>query len=66
VTRAEIEKADWSLTPGRYVGISADVEDNDEVFGEQINEILCDLTVLKFEADSLFVSVKATLEELGQ
>ena len=66
VTRSEIEKADWSLTPGRYVGISADIENNEEVFGEQINEILSDLTTLRFEADSLFVSVKATLEALGQ
>ncbi len=66
VTRAEIEKADWSLTPGRYVGISSDTEVDGEIFTEQINEILCDLATLKLEADSLFTTVKATLQELGQ
>ncbi len=66
VEREEIEKADWSLTPGRYVGISSDTEVDGEIFTEQINEILCDLATLKLEADSLFTTVKATLQELGQ
>lgn len=66
VTRAEIEKADWSLTPGRYVGISTEIDNDEEGFSERFNEILCDLASLKFEADHLFGKVKSVLEDISR
>jgi type I restriction enzyme M protein len=49
VTRAEIEVADWSLTPGRYVGVAAVVEDEDFDFAEAMRGIRAELE----ELDSL-------------
>lgn len=39
VTRAEIEKADWSLTPGRYVGVSTEIEEDPEQLIERLADI---------------------------
>src|SRR5690606_1125931 len=39
VSRAEIEAADWSLTPGRYVGVAPPEEDEDFDFEEALREI---------------------------
>jgi type I restriction enzyme M protein len=49
VTRAEIEAADWSLTPGRCVGVAAVEEDEDFDFAEAMRGIRAELE----ELDSL-------------
>jgi type I restriction enzyme M protein len=49
VTHAEIEAADWSLTPGRYVGVAVVAEDEDFDFGEAMRGIRTELE----ELDSL-------------
>ena len=50
VTRDEIEAADWSLTPGRYVGVAAVEEDEDFDFGEAMREIHAELADLNMAA----------------
>ena len=61
VTRAEIEKADWSLTPGRYVGVSADPEDDEESFQEQLAEITNELDDIAQLSMTLNGRIQATL-----
>ena len=43
VGRAEIEEHDWSLTPGRYVGVAPEEEDEDFDFEEALRSIHIDL-----------------------
>lgn len=44
-TLAEIEAADWRLTPGRYVGVAAVEEDEDFDFADTIGEIRLSLPI---------------------
>jgi type I restriction enzyme M protein len=46
VDRAEIEAADWSLTPGRYVGVAAPEEDEDFDFEQTLRDIHTELADL--------------------
>ena len=50
VNRAKIEEHDWSLTPGRYVGVAPEEEDEDFDFEETLREI----RVALLEADVAF------------
>ena len=59
-----IEKADWSLTPGRYVGISADTEVDEENFHEQLSEITNELALLQGQGEQLFKRIQETLGAL--
>ncbi len=59
VTRAEIEGADWSLTPGRYVGVAAVVEDEDFDFAETMKDIHAELADLNLSAQQLSVRIQA-------
>lgn len=65
VTRAEIEAADWSLTPGRYVGVAPADEDEDFDFGQAIAEIHAELAGLNTEAAKLAATIQKNLEALG-
>ncbi|MEH2057066.1 MAG: class I SAM-dependent DNA methyltransferase [Nostoc sp.] len=65
VTRDEITQQDSSLTPGRYVGVTAlDGEDEDD-FEERMREIHLELASLNEEAVELAASIAANFEELG-
>ena len=64
VDRAEIEANDWSLTPGRYVGVAPE-EDDDFDFREALREIHAELDVLNAEAVVLAARIKKNFEELG-
>ncbi|WP_264299872.1 SAM-dependent methyltransferase [Nostoc sp. MG11] len=65
VTRDEIAKQDSSLTPGRYVGVTAlDGEDEDD-FEERMREIHLELASLNEEAVELAAAIAANFEELG-
>jgi type I restriction enzyme M protein len=66
VTRDGIEKADWSLTPGRYVGISVESDDDEEVFLERLAEIAEELKSLKADSDRLFHSVSSIFTALNK
>ena len=50
VDRTEIEATDWSLTPGRYVGVAPEEEDEDFDFGEAMRAIHAELEELDAEA----------------
>jgi very-short-patch-repair endonuclease/type I restriction-modification system DNA methylase subunit len=65
VTLAEIEAADWSLTPGRYVGVAAAEEDDEENFEEEMRAIHAELGDLNAEAIELAEKIQANFEELG-
>jgi len=65
VTRAEIEANDWSLTPGRYVGVAPEEIDEEFDFEETLREIHVELEDLNAEAVKLAVTIKKNFEELG-
>lgn len=65
VTRAEIAAADWSLTPGRFVGVAQHEEDEDFDFEETLREIHVELAGLNEEAAELAQSIQRNLQELG-
>ena len=65
VDRAEIEANDWSLTPGRYVGVAPEEEDRDFDFKDALREIHAELDSLNTEAVSLTATIKKNFEELG-
>ncbi len=65
VTIKELEANDWSLTPGRYVGIAPEIEDEDFDFEEALREIHVELEDLNAEAVKLAAVIKRNFEELG-
>jgi type I restriction enzyme M protein len=65
VDRAEIEANDWSLTPGRYVGVAPEEEDEDFDFEEALRDIHVELEDLNAEAVQLAATIKKNFEELG-
>lgn len=62
---AEIAANDWSLTPGRYVGVTPEEEDEDFDFEETLREIHLELEDLNAEAAELAARIKRNFEELG-
>ena len=52
VTQAEIEAKDWSLSPGRYVGVGTTTDDDFD-YEERLNEIHIELNGLNEEAIAL-------------
>lgn len=65
VDRAGIEANDWSLTPGRYVGVAPEEVDEDFDFEETLREIHVELEDLNVEAIRLAATIKNNFEELG-
>ena len=65
VSRAEIEANDWSLTPGRYVGVAPEEEDEDFDFEEAVRSIHIDLQGLNEEAVVLAARIARNFEELA-
>ena len=64
-TRAEIEAADWSLTPGRYVGVAPAEVDDDFDFEQVLRDIHVELADLNREAMAMAAKVQENFEELG-
>ena len=64
VSRAEIEEHDWSLTPGRYVGVAPEVEDEGFDFEEALRSIHIDLLGLNEEASQLAALITQNFEGL--
>ena len=64
VTMAEIEANDWSLTPGRYVGVGVVAEEDEEVFEGRLREIHLELATLDQEASGLAAQIQTNLLEL--
>lgn len=65
VSRADIESHDWSLTPGRYVGVAPEEVDEDFDFEEVLRSIHIDLKGLNEEAAELAAKIAQNFEELG-
>ncbi|UUZ62969.1 type I restriction-modification system subunit M [Polaromonas sp. P1-6] len=65
VTRAEIEAADWSLTPGRFVGVAPAEVDEDFDFEQTLRDIHVELGDLNRESVELALRIQENYEELG-
>jgi type I restriction enzyme M protein len=65
VDRATIAGHDWSLTPGRYVGVAPEQTDEDFDFEEALRAIHIDLKGLNEEAVGLAARIAKNFEELG-
>ncbi len=62
VTRAEIDAADWSLTPGRYVGVAPAEVDEDFDFEQALRDIHLELADLNREAVELAARIQENFE----
>jgi type I restriction enzyme M protein len=58
VTRAEIAAADWSLTPGRYVGVAPAEVDDEFDFEQTMRDLHTELADLDTEAAALAKKVQ--------
>ncbi|MCH8876194.1 MAG: N-6 DNA methylase [Chloroflexi bacterium] len=65
VDRTEIEANGWSLTPGRYVGVAPEEEDEGFDFVEALRDIHLELEELNIEAATLAATIQKNFEELG-
>lgn len=64
VTRERIKQNDWSLTPGRYVGVAPIIEDDEEGFVDRMRTIHDELAELNERASELAATISANFEEL--
>ncbi|MBN8242366.1 N-6 DNA methylase [Nitratireductor aquimarinus] len=64
VDQAELAENDYSLTPGRYVGVAPEAEDEDFDFEEAIKEIHDELETLNAEAAELAETIAKNFAEL--
>ena len=64
VTQADIEAKDWSLSPGRYVGVDT-ATDDDFDYEERLNEIHIELDGLNEEAIALAKTISENYKELA-
>ena len=60
----EIEKQDFILTPGRYVGIE-EVEDDGEPFGEKMARLTSELSDMFAKSHKLEDEIRKKLGEMG-
>ena len=65
VTLKDIEAADWSLTPGRYVGVAPAEVDEDFDFEQVLKDIHIELADLNEEAVALAAKIQENFEGLG-
>ena len=63
VDRAEIAANDWSLTPGRYVGIAPD-EEEDFDFAQALRNIHAELDELDAESVTLAAKIRRNFKAL--
>ncbi|OYQ65536.1 DNA methyltransferase [Pseudanabaena sp. SR411] len=65
VDHAELAANDWSLTPGRYVGVAPEEVDEDFDFEETLRDIHIELEGLNAEAVDLAAAIAQNFKELG-
>jgi len=65
VTRQEVAASDWSLTPGRYVGVAPPPVDDGFDFEHAMTQIHEELAALNVEAVELAERIQRNLEELA-
>ena len=64
-TRATIAAADWSLTPGRYVGVAPAEVDDDFDFEQTMRHLHGELADLDTEAAALAKKIQNNFAGLG-
>lgn len=64
-SKKDIEAADWSLTPGRYVGVAPADVDEDFDFAQAMRDIHAEIKDLNQEAGELAAKVQANFEGLA-
>jgi type I restriction enzyme M protein len=64
VARAEIAANDWSLTPGRYVGVTASAEEDEDDFQARLAEIHAEIEDLNGKAVELAERIRLNFEGL--
>lgn len=64
VARADIAANDYSLTPGRYVGVTALIEEDDDDFQERLAGIHAELEELNEKAIQFAELIRVNFEEL--
>ncbi len=64
VNRDELAAHDYSLTPGRYVGVAPEIEDEDFDFDDAIKAIHEELDILNDEAATLAETIARNFDEL--
>ncbi|UKL00597.1 N-6 DNA methylase [Brevibacillus brevis] len=65
VGKEELEANEWSLTPGRYVGVAPEKVDEDFDFEEALRDIHVELEGLNAEAIELATKIMQNFKELG-
>jgi len=65
VNYQDLAANDWSLTPGRYVGVTPEEVDEDFDFEESLRDINIELKGLNEEAIDLAKTIEKNFEELG-
>ena len=60
----ELAANDWSLTPGRYVGVAPEEEDEDFDFEEALRDIHIEIEGLNAEAAELAAKISNNFKEL--
>ena len=64
VTTDEIKEQDYSLTPGRYVGVAPPESEDEKAVEERLREIHVELASLNEEAVALAATIATSFEEL--
>ncbi len=64
VRKADVEENDWSLTPGRYVGVAAIEEDEDFDFDDWLTTLKSELSLLNSQSIELAKDIDESLEGL--
>ncbi len=65
VEKTELATNDWSLTPGCYVGVAPEVEDENFDFRESLRVIHEEMDEMNAEAATLAVTIEKNFEALG-
>src|SRR3990172_118830 len=65
VDKEDLKENDWSLTPGRYVGVAPEEEDPDFDFGEAMRTIHSELEDLNTQAVALAERISRNFKKLG-
>lgn len=64
VSKDELKKHEWSLTPGRYVGVAPEIEEEGFDFEEAFKEISDQLIDLEEEGRGIFEQLKNNFEKV--
>jgi len=65
VDKAKIEKNDWSLTPGRYVGVAPEEVDEDFDFGETMRDLHLEINREWKPPKSVFATASGVISSLS-